>query len=273
MGRTRGRMRTIDLPAFGARSALAKDHVYWFGSRGLIFTSPWVVTASTERETAVILLSASGRPMELEVGSCRAWHRAFAVAPLTRRGLRAIDLGLISVNVEPHHPAFPALSRIGRPGVRPLARAAFAPFDGDLVRAYEGRLSYREAEALFEGVIETALAELPGSSGRGERVERIHAMLRESPGCSLGELARQLNVTYTAASHLFARNVGLPLRTYQHWMKCVVANQHFRSEIPLTDVAQLAGFTDSAHLSRSWQRRFGMPPSYLRDERHVQIIA
>jgi hypothetical protein len=101
-------MRTIDLPAFGARSALAKDHVYWFGSRGLIFTSPWVVTASTERETAVILLSASGRPMELEVGSCRAWHRAFAIAPLTRRGLRAIDVGLISVNVEPHHPAFPA---------------------------------------------------------------------------------------------------------------------------------------------------------------------
>src|SRR5512145_2286527 len=113
------------LPAFGARSAVAKDHLYWFGTRGLIFTSAWVLTASTERQTAVILLSASGRPIELSVGGRTRRHRAFAIAPLTRRGLRAIDVGLISVNVQPHHPAFPALSRIGRPGASPLPRAAF----------------------------------------------------------------------------------------------------------------------------------------------------
>jgi AraC-like DNA-binding protein len=51
------------------------------------------------------------------------------------------------------------------------------------------------------------------------------------------------------------------------------ATRHFSAEIPLTEIAQLAGFTDSAHLSRTWQRRFGMPPSYLRDVAHVEIIA
>jgi AraC-like DNA-binding protein len=265
-------MRGAHLPPFGARSGLEKDHIYWFGSRGLVFTSPWVLTASTERETAVILLSASGRPMGLEVGGGSAWHRAFAIAPLTRRGLCALDVGLISVNVEPHHPAYPAFSRIGRPGARPLPRAAFSRFDAELVRAYRGRLSYREAESLFEAVVETALACLPGAGNHDRHAELLHALLLESPDCSLGDLAHHLNVTYTAASHLFTRSVGLPFRTYRHWLKCARANQHFSTPLSLTHVAQLAGFTDSAHLSRSWQRRFGMPPSYLRDGRHVQLI-
>ena len=262
-------------PAFGARSAIQKDHLYWFGTRGLIFTSPWVVTADTERQTAVILLSASGRPMQLEVAGRASWHRAFAIAPLTRRGLRAIDIGLISVNVQPHHPGFAAFARIGRPGVRPLPRAVFAPFDADLVRAYEGRLSQREAEVVFEDLVEAALEALAlaGVVSRDERADFLRALLRENPECSLSEIAHRLNVTYTAASHLFARSVGLPLRTYQHWIKCMRATQHLGGEIPLTEIAQLAGFTDSAHLSRTWQRRFGLPPSYLRDERHVRIIA
>ena len=261
------------LPAFGARSTIERDHLYWFGTRGLIFTSPWVVTADTERQTAVILLSASGRPLELTVAGRAARHRAFAIAPLTRRGLRAVDVGLISVNVQPHHPSFAALSRIGRPGARPLSRAAFARFDIDLVRAYQGRLSHREAEVLFEDLVEATLEQLADGGARDERAEFLHALLRENPDCSLGEIARRLNVSYTAASHLFARRVGLPLRTYQHWIKCMRATQHFRAAIPLTEIAQLAGFTDSAHLSRTWQRRFGMPPSYLRDDRHVHVIS
>jgi len=260
------------VPAFGARAAIEKDRLYWFGTRGLIFTSPWVVTASTERQTAVILLSASGRSFELEVAGRSARHRAFAIAPLTRRGLRAVDVGLISVNVQPHHPAFHGFSRIARPGVRPLPRAAFSPFDADLVRAYQGRLSHREAERLFEDVVEVALEQVDGGGARDERVEYLQALLRENPDCSLGEIARRLNVSYTGASHLFARAVGLPLRTYQHWIKCMRATDDFGAELPLTEIAQRAGFTDSAHLSRTWQRRFGLPPSYLRDRSHVQVI-
>jgi AraC family transcriptional regulator, arabinose operon regulatory protein len=260
------------VPAFGVRSAVAKDNIYWFGTRGLIFTSPWVVTASTERQPAVILLSASGRPVELMVRGNTSRHRAFAIAPLTRRGLRAIDVGLISVNVQPYHPSYGAFCQIADPGVRALSRAAFARLDAMLVRAYEGRLSLRDAERLFEAVVETAVEQIGGVGSRDERTETLHALLREKPECSLGELARVLNVSYTGASHLFARSVGLPLRTYQHWIKCMRATQHFRGDATLTQIAQLAGFTDSAHLSRAWQRRYGLPPSYVRDGAHVRII-
>src|SRR5687768_5441536 len=99
-GRTEGRMRLAratlqhdgrEVPAFGVRSAIARDNLYWFGTRGLVFTSPWGCTPDTERQAAVILLSASGRPIELEVRGTVLRHRAFAIAPLTRCGLCAID--------------------------------------------------------------------------------------------------------------------------------------------------------------------------------------
>lgn len=259
-------------PAFGARSAIAKDNIYWFGTRGLIFTSPWVVTRATSRQPAVLLLSASGRPMELGVGG-RVWRdRAFAVAPLTRRDLCAADVGLISLNIQPHHPCFGAFCRIGAPGARPLPRGAFARFDAQLAQAYEGRLPAREAEALFESLVETAVAALATGGRCDERTAFLHALLRGKPDCSLDEVARELNVSYTNASHLFARAVGLPLRTYQHWIKCMRATQLFGGETTLTEIAQRAGFADSAHLSRAWQRRYGLSPSYLRDRAHVRVF-
>ena len=108
--------------------------------------------------------------------------------------------------------------------------------------------------------------------GRDERAELLHALLAENPEVSLGEVAQRLNVSYTGASHLFAREVGLPLRTYLHWVKCMRATQFFNGRTTLTEIAQLAGFSDSAHLSRAWQRRYGLPPSYLRDRSHVRIF-
>jgi AraC family transcriptional regulator of arabinose operon len=259
------------LPSFGARSAVAKDNIYWFGTRGLIFTSPCVLTADTERQPAVLLLTASGRPVDVSAQGRRFRNRSFAIAPLTRRDLEAIDVGLVSVNIQPHHPCYAAFCRIASPGVRSLPRGAFARFDADLVRAYEGRIASRAAEVLFENLVATATELLEVSAHRDERFELLQALLYDRPDCSLEEVARLLGVSYTAASHLFARAVGIPLRTYQHWIKCMRATAHFGGEKTLTEIAQLAGFSDSAHLSRAWQRRYGLSPSYLRNDRHVRI--
>lgn len=258
------------LPAFGALSAIAKDNVYWFGERGLIFTSPWVVTPRTERQTAVVLLTARRDPVELSVGGRVLRDVAFAIAPQTRRGLQAVDAGLVSINVEPHHPSYAAFRRAGQ--ARRLPRSAFAAFDRALERVYEGELPHAEAEELFEAVVEVAVRELDGEIRRNERALQLHALLRENPDCSLGDIARELNVSYTGASHAFARSVGLPLRSYQHWMKCMRASSLLGRDVKLTEIARVAGFADSSHLSRSWQRQYGLPPSYIRDDAHVRIV-
>ncbi|HKP33242.1 MAG TPA: hypothetical protein VJT70_00500, partial [Sphingomicrobium sp.] len=117
-----------------------KDNLYWFGPRGFIFTSPWVVTQNTVRHAAVVLLTASGEPVEVAAGSRVIRRAALAVAPLTPRGLRAMDVGLISVHVFPPHPCFRSFQGISASGVLPLDRTRLAQFNPALVRAYEGRL-------------------------------------------------------------------------------------------------------------------------------------
>jgi AraC-like DNA-binding protein len=261
------------LPAFGARAAVLRDQIYWFGTRGLIFTSPWVNTPRTRRQTAVLLLTVSGKPLELTWNGRRIRHDALAIAPLTQRGLRAIDVGLVSVNVQPGHPAFGALCRMTRDGVIPLSRAAYTRFDTMLLRAYEGRLPHRESERLFEALVETTVGELRASIEEDDRADRLHRLLARNPACTLEDVARELNVSYSGASHVFSRTIGLPLRSYQHWLKCMRAEEMFAADVRLTEIAEAAGFTDLPHLSRTWQRNFGMAPSYVRDSQNVRIVA
>ena len=137
-----------ELPAYGALSAVMKDNHYWFGASGFLFTSPWVVTRNTVRHAAVILLTASGEPVQVTAGGRTANAPALAVAPLTPRGLRAMDAGLVSLHVFPPHPCFSAFHGIPAPGVVALERRQFAPFDADILRAYP----YLEEEDLREAL-------------------------------------------------------------------------------------------------------------------------
>jgi AraC-like DNA-binding protein len=253
-------------------SAIAKDHVYWFGRRGFIFTSPWVVTPCTVRHPAVVLLSANARRFELSVGSRRSSWDAVAIAPHVRRGLRAVDVGLVSLHVEAHHPFYGAFRAIEAPGVQRLERSAFRRFDAALSRAYQGQLTRSEAHRLFDALVATAVAQLPELARCDGRAELLRAFLRDHPGCSLADVARELDVSYARASRLFSRAMGMPLRTYQHWLKCMRAERHFSEDVPWTRVAHEAGFTDSSHLARTWQRSYGHSPSYIRDGRHVRVV-
>jgi AraC-like DNA-binding protein len=261
------------VPAYGVLSAIAKDQLYWLGTRGFVFTSPWVVTARTVRHPAVVLLSARRRPFELELNGRTEKCDAVAIAPHTVRGLRAIDAALVSVNVEVHHPRYSVFGDIPAPGVARLDREAFRALDEPLERAYEGALSRVEAAGLLEGVVSRAVAQLPNGRCRDLRADPLREFLREHPTCSLDDVARELRVSYARASRLFSRAVGMPLRTYQHWLKCMRAAEQFGLAATWTEIAQEAGFTDHPHFARTWQRSFGHPPSYMRDRRHVRVVA
>ena len=261
-----------DLPAYGALSAVTKDNHYWFGPTGFLFTSPWVVTRNTQRHAAVVLLTASGEPIEVCAGGGTISANAAAVAPLTRRGLRAIDAGLVSLHVFPPHPCFSAFHGIPAPGVIALERARFAEFDDEIMRAYEGRLTLGDARGLFDRIVAAAVQQLPWA-GRECRGDRLHELLRENPACSLPELAHELGLSYTGASHYFSRVVGLPLRSYQLWLKYMTAAELRLRGGTLTEIAHASGFVDSSHLCRSWQASYGLSPSYARDASRVRIHA
>jgi AraC-like DNA-binding protein len=259
-------------PSRGELSPCVRDNIYWFGSRGCIFTSPWFRAGNTTRQAAVLLLTASHESVEVAAQDRVVKHDALGIAPMCTRRLHAMDVGLVSVNVHVDHPSFRAFCTIPTPGVLSLDRGAFARFDDQLVEAYEGRLDREGAEQLFEALVQTATEQLPEPEPRDPRTTFVRQLVRRSPSCTLEDVADQLNVSYTTASHLFSKTMGVSLRSYQLWIKAVRAAARMEVGARLTDIAHEVGFVDSAHLSRTWRRTYGFAPSYVTDDRRVRVL-
>ncbi|MBI5260157.1 MAG: helix-turn-helix transcriptional regulator [Burkholderiales bacterium] len=248
------------------------DHVY-NAAGGFIFTSSRIESPATERPSAVLLLSACGRPFELLLGPRTLWLQAAVVRPRVRRGLRARGVALVSVNVHPTHAAYRSFLSLRGDGVLPLPRGAFTQLDAELAAAGAGALDRTQGVALFTRLVDTTHALLPSQLAPHPDRAALLAWLQQHPQASLGELAAGVGVSYHRMSHLFTDAVGLPFRGWCSFERMVRAARAFDATDTLTGIAHEAGYTDSAHLSRTWQRVYGLTPSSLRNGNSVQALS
>ncbi|WP_280239803.1 AraC family transcriptional regulator [Nocardia abscessus] len=108
-----------------------------------------------------------------------------------------------------------------------------------------------------------------GASGAGERHAVVTAALHLLPalvrkGSVRGsDVARQLGIPAARLSHLFAEQMGIPLRRYILWLRLHIARTRALAGDDLAAAAHAAGFTDDADLIRTCRRTFGLPPSAL----------
>ncbi len=81
---------------------------------------------------------------------------------------------------------------------------------------------------------------------------------------SLSDAASFLGLSPGRARHLFVEQTGLPFRTYLLWLRLMRAVEIYAGRASLTEAAHGAGFADSAHLSRTFRRMFGIAAASLR---------
>lgn len=86
----------------------------------------------------------------------------------------------------------------------------------------------------------------------------------------LQALASALKVSPSWLSHRFADETGVPLRRYVVWSRLRRAVAMVLQGSSWTEAAHAVGFSDSAHLSRSFRDTFGIAPSLLL-RRHDQL--
>lgn len=99
------------------------------------------------------------------------------------------------------------------------------------------------------------------------RVRALLSMLRNGgidDATSLEVLAKAVGLSPSRLMHVFTNSVGIPLRPYLAWLRVQRAAMDIVSGNPLTDVALSTGFSDAAHMSRTFRRMLGIPPSFLR---------
>lgn len=77
----------------------------------------------------------------------------------------------------------------------------------------------------------------------------------------LSDVAREVGLSESRLRHAFRTEVGLPFRPYVRWVRVLRAIEACAAGQSLTDAAHMAGFADSAHLSRTCRRMFGYAPS------------
>lgn len=263
----------LPLPAYGVLSHLVKDNLYLLGASGFVFTSAWVMTPEMAPQAAVILISVDGEPVEIESRGVTFRGAALAIAPRVRRRLRAPNVDLLIIHVSPTDPCFPAFACLPQPRVLRLDRARFSRFDVAISAAHQGKLVREQARCLFRACVDEAVSRFPFARLHDRRLDTLRALLRDKPDCSLPELAQALRLSYTGASRAFADAIGLPLRSYQLWLKRALATELLFQGASLTEVAHAAGFSDSSHFCRTWRASYGMPPSDARDPARVRIFA
>lgn len=234
-----------------------------------LYLTPEIHSGLTARSSATLLVSPPGRPFRLQaLDGTRVRCEAALVAPHVPRRLDVDDGGgLLSLNLDPASAAYRMLARRGGgQGIQVLEGRGFSPRLREVFQpALDGALTPRQLRNLSAGLIE-AVAGSPEQDGTAldPRVARVLHLIRDSvEPQSLARLSATACLSPDRLSHLFAQQVGLSIKRYALWTKVRRSVEQFGGGRRLTDAALDSGFADAAHMSRTFQSYFGLPPSFL----------
>jgi AraC-like DNA-binding protein len=266
-------MRMRGMPPFGLLSEKEKDRNYVLDFDGFIFTSPYVLTPSTARNTVAILLAIDSPPFLIGQQEGMVKSRAVVVGNLVPRALAAVDVKLISINVCPADPCFHILVKATKDRIVDLPRSVLSRFDTDLESLYAGKLGASEIRSLYNGVTSSITAYAGSEYRPNPYRSEILNLLRLSPEINLGEVADRIGVSYAGASRIFSDAIGTPLRSFTHANRLQSCLRAIAKKKNLTEIAYDAGFADSAHFANAWRNAFGMPPSYMAKGRSCDVFS
>ncbi len=167
-------------------------------------------------------------------------------------------LGRVLLDLADGQPIAP----LERAQVRPLVQPLFERFDA--LRAAGG--DHMEA---MQAATQAALRQLaccaPSPPPLDARIARVLEVLRTrvAQPPTLAEAAALAHLSPGRFRHLFVAQTGSSYRAYLLWLRLQAAVAGFNQRTSWTEAAHAAGFADSAHLSRSFKRMFGVSPVAL----------
>jgi AraC-like DNA-binding protein len=193
-------------------------------------------------------------------------HAGAIVMPHQRHQFDGQGSDTAMVFVEPETPVGRALLlRFGAQAITPLEPQTAEAMVAALRRNFEGGADDGALIADSRRALSVLIDALPTAAAVDPRIERAIAWMRarlQSP-LSLAEVAAQAHLSPSRFRHLFVAQTGVSLRAYLLWARVESAIGAGMAGRSWTAAAQEAGFADSAHLSRTCRRMFGIAPAML----------
>lgn len=253
------------------------NHLHLWDDR-FFYITPAIQSGLTARSSATLLASVSGHPFTLVTldGSVLRCTAAL-VAPHVPRQLDADGCGLLSLNIDPASAAFRELSiTLGDRSILPIDAACFGPLRDQFAGALHGQLSSGQLRELSNRMVQCVCAGQAQRALLDPRVDRVLHRLHIASGqgstVALKELAALACLSPDRMTHLFREQTGMSIKRYLLWAKIRRTVQLMATGGSLTQIALSGGFTDAAHMSRTFQRYFGLPPSFLANAGSVTVV-
>jgi AraC family transcriptional regulator len=160
------------------------------------------------------------------------------------------------------------LDRCGSSSISDLAADIVEALVAPLRSAYVAGASKEELIALGQSAVAAFAGHVPADSAVDPRIGRAIAWVRgrlDAP-ISLSGAAAIAHLSPSRFRHLFGAQTGVSFRAYVLWARVATAMSAGMNGQSWTAAAQDAGFADSAHLSRTCRRMFGIAPAALVEE-------
>ena len=101
------------------------------------------------------------------------------------------------------------------------------------------------------------------------RIARALELIRErrlSDTIPLKAMAAAVHLSPDRFRHLFMKETGVGFRAYLLWLRLECSLAAYVAGETLTEAAHTGGFADSAHLSRTFRRMFGIAPASVKPQ-------
>jgi len=193
-------------------------------------------------------------------------HTAAIVMPHRTHQFDGCGSDIATLFVEPETSAGRALlARFGATPVTPLEPAVAEAMVAPLRQAFDAGASDVTLVGLGQDAVARLAAATLSANAVDPRIERAIAWVRTrlASTISLAEAASQAHLSPSRFRHLFVAQTGVSFRAYLLWARVESAMGAGMAGQSWTAAAQDAGFADSAHLSRTCRRMFGIAPAML----------
>ena len=234
--------------------------------RGRIFLDAGLIlyvgpgsTADRHSHQAVQLVWSLDAPFEVELEGDRMARRAVLIPADATHTLDAAGETIVLLLVESHGARGAALDREAR---RDIGRDVSDALSGITFLAQN--VGHVDIAAWCDAVL-SALGVTATSPAISSVTRRAIAYIEQAidgvPRVS--DVASALHLSPTRITHLFSKEVGVPFRRFVLWTRIKRAVAAFQAGNDLSTSAIAAGFSDSAHFSRTFRALFGLSPSLV----------
>lgn len=187
------------------------------------------------------------------------------VMPHYRHDFDGLDGAIAHIFVEPETTQGYALrKRFAGNKIAPLPAATEVP-----AKALSDLFESDGGDAAIVDASRRIIDELTGAFSSESAVDaRVAAAIsfiadRLTSTVSLSDVAASVHLSPSRFRHLFVKETGTTYRAYVLWLRINRAASEMHDGRSWTEAAHAAGFADSAHMSRTFRRVFGVSPATL----------